>query len=368
MSIVKDRETSPYMSKSSNCHKVNSSLTAGAKVDLFRLMMRIRRFEERAVRSYQQGKIGGFCHVYNGQEAVGIGTISVLGSNDHVITAYRDHAHALAVGINMNEIMAELYGKYTGCSQGKGGSMHFFDPSKNFWGGHGIVGAQTALGTGIAFAVKYKKKKGACLCYLGDGAVNQGVLYESFNLASLWDLPVIFIIENNQFSMGTSQSRSSAGNPLARRAEGFDIQWAEVNGNDLYAVRESTSEALQRAYNDSRPTVLEMHTYRYRGHSMSDPDQTYRTKAEIEEFKTKYDPIKLFKLHLIKERSLTEEDVKTIDAAAKAEAEAAANFAEESRFPPASSIQDNVYWETDNPDQKTSKGTFFFNDIPAEDN
>ena len=355
-------------SKKADMQRVNESLSVDAKVELYRLMVRIRRFEERAVRSYQKGQIGGFCHVYNGEEAVGVGTISLLGSEDQVITAYRNHGHALAVGMNMNELMAEFYGKYTGCSEGKGGSMHFFDPKKNYWGGHGIVGAQTALGAGIAFAVKYQKKKGACLCYLGDGAVNQGVFYESLNLASLWNLPVIYIIENNQFSMGTSQERSSAGKPLAKRAEGFDIQWGEVDGNDLYEVRRATYEALQLAYNDSRPTVLEMHTYRYRGHSMSDPDQTYRTQEQIKEYKTKYDPIVLFQKKLVKEGVLDEYVVKNIDEEAKEEAEASTKFAEKSPFPPAQSMMDSVYWEMDNPEHKNSCGTMFFNQPPKEDN
>lgn len=366
---VKDFLKDEPMSKSpkkAQTHKVNDNLCDEAKLDLYRLMVRIRRFEERSVRSYQQGHIGGFCHVYSGEEAVGVGTISVLGPDDHVITAYRDHGHALAVGMNMNELMAEQYGKYTGCSSGKGGSMHFFDPKKNFWGGHGIVGAQTALGAGIAFAVKYNKKKGACLCYLGDGAVNQGVFYECFNLASLWNLPVVYIIENNQFSMGTDQARSSAGKPLAKRAEGFDIEWAEVNGSDLYAVREATSEALQRAYEKSRPTVLEIHTYRYRGHSMSDPDQTYRTKDQIADYKTNQDPITLYQAKLMDEGVLTDDLIKSIDSDAKKEVEAAAVFAEESPFPPASSMQDHVYWETDNPEHKTSEGTMFFNEIPED--
>lgn len=339
----------------------SAKFSAEEKKALYITMARIRRFEERAIRSYQQGKIGGFCHTYIGQEALAVGSISVLGPDDHVITAYRDHGHALAAGMGMNELMAEMYGKITGCSRGKGGSMHFFDPKRNFWGGHGIVGGQTPLGAGIAFALKYQNKKGACLCYLGDGAVNQGALFESLNLVSLWNLPIIYIIENNQYSMGTSQERSSAGKPLAKRGESFDIDWAEVQANDLYTVREATQVALERAHKKSRPTVLEMHTYRYRGHSMSDPDQTYRTKNEIEEYRKQHDPITLIEKRLKAEGVLDETQIKSIDQAARDEAEAAAKFADESAFPPVSDIQTNVYWETDHPDQKESKGTIFFN-------
>jgi pyruvate dehydrogenase E1 component alpha subunit len=200
-------------------HPVNARLTAADKLRIYRDMVRIRRFEERSVQVYQKGKIGGFLHLYIGQEAVAAGTVSLLGENDHIITAYRDHGHALAVGMSMNECMAELEGKVTGCSKGKGGSMHYFAPDKRYWGGHGIVGGQIPLGTGLAFALKYKGVKGCCLAFMGDGAVNQGAVHEAYNLAALWNLPVVFIIENNKYSMGTSQARSSAGEPLAKRAE-----------------------------------------------------------------------------------------------------------------------------------------------------
>lgn len=345
---------------------INKSLKPDSKIHLYRDMVRIRRFEERSVRSYQQGNIGGFCHTYIGQEAVAVGTISILGPDDQIISAYRIHGHALAVGMSMNECMAEMYGKVTGCSQGKGGSMHFMDPKKNFWGGHGIVGAQTPVGAGIAFALKYQKKKAACLCYLGDGAVNQGPFYEAMNLASLWNIPIIYVIENNQFSMGTSQGRSSAGKPLAKRAEGFAIDWAEVNGQDVYEVRSKTSEALERAYKLNRPTVLEIHTYRYRGHSMSDPDQTYRTKDDIQEYRDQYDCINLFKNKLLKEGVLTEEKVEAIDKQADDEVNAAIKFAEASPFPSEEAIYENVYWEEDHPEHKKSKGTMFFNKKPIK--
>src|SRR5271155_1494999 len=213
---------------------VNQALTPEQKVEFLREMYRIRRFEQVAMKQYQQGgKMGGFLHLYTGQESVAVGTISLLAQNDHVITAYRDHGHALAVSMSMEECMAELFGKATGCSKGKGGSMHFFAPDKNYWGGHGIVGGQTPLGLGLAYGLKYKGLKGAALCFLGDGAVNQGCFYESLNMASLFDLPVIYIIENNQYSMGTSLERSSAiRGCLAERAAGFAIDWDTGNGED----------------------------------------------------------------------------------------------------------------------------------------
>ncbi|HZP60638.1 MAG TPA: thiamine pyrophosphate-dependent enzyme, partial [Opitutaceae bacterium] len=242
---------------------VNRTLNADQKIGFYRTMVRIRRFEERCLRSYQHSKIGGFLHLYIGQEAVAVGCCSVMGENDHVITAYRDHGHAVAVGMPLNPLMAELYGKATGCSKGKGGSMHFFDPSRRYWGGHGIVGGQVPLGAGLAFALKHKGLKGAALTFLGDGAVNQGAVHEAYNLAALWDLPVVFFIENNGYSMGTSQARSSAGD-LARRAEAYGMAWGVCNGHDLYEVREVTDKFLRLAREQSKPSVLEIKTYRYR--------------------------------------------------------------------------------------------------------
>lgn len=338
----------------------NKNLTSEERVALYEQMVRIRRFEERSLRAYQQGHIGGFLHLYIGQEAVAVGSVSTMGDDDHVITAYRDHGHALAVGMNMDECMAELYGKKTGCSKGKGGSMHFFAPDKNFWGGHGIVGGQTPLGLGIAYSLKFNKKIGACLCFMGDGATNQGPFYESLNLASLWNLPVVYVIENNGYSMGTAESRHSAGEPLARRGMVFDIDWSVSHGHDIYEVRHTIKEALDRAHNESRPSVLEIVTYRYRGHSVADPDQTYRSKEEIEEYKKNKDPISLFKDKLISEGHLSEETSNEIDRQAKDEAEASADFALASPLPEPAELMDSVYWETDNPEHKTSEGTMFF--------
>ena len=341
----------------------NQNLSPDSKIELYEQMVRIRRFEERSLRAYQQGHIGGFLHLYIGQEAVAVGSVSAMSNDDHVITAYRDHGHALAVGMNMDECMAELFGKKTGCSKGKGGSMHFFAPDKNFWGGHGIVGGQTPLGLGMAYALKFNKKTGACLCFMGDGATNQGPFYESLNLASLWNLPVIYIIENNGYSMGTAEARHSAGEPLARRGDAFDIEWSVSHGHDLYEVRHTISEALERAHSESRPSVLEIITYRYRGHSVADPDQTYRSKEEIEEYKKSKDPINLFREKLLREGHLTEEVAAEIDTRAKEEAEASAEFAQASPYPEPEELMDDVYWETDNPEEKKSSGTMFFETI-----
>jgi pyruvate dehydrogenase E1 component alpha subunit len=339
---------------------INRDLTPDERVNLYEQMVRIRRFEERSLRAYQQGHIGGFLHLYIGQEAVAVGSVSALAEDDHVITAYRDHGHALAVGMNMDECMAELYGKKTGCSKGKGGSMHFFAPDKNFWGGHGIVGGQTPLGLGIAYALKFNKKTGACLCFMGDGATNQGPFYESLNLASLWNLPVIYVIENNGYSMGTAEARHSAGEPLARRGTAFDVAWSVSHGHDVYEVRHTINEALERAHKESRPSVLEIITYRYRGHSVADPDQTYRSKEEIEEYKKSKDPINLFKDKLISEGHLNVETAIEIDQRAKEEAAGSADFAQASPLPEPEELMDDIYWETDNPTDKTSEGTMFF--------
>lgn len=339
---------------------VNANLEAADKRELFRQMLRIRRFEERSLRSYQRGKIGGFLHLYIGQEAIAVGALSVAGEDDHCITAYRDHGHALMAGMSMRECMAELFGKSTGCSKGKGGSMHFFAPDKRYWGGHGIVAGQTPLGAGIAFALKYREIKGCCLCFMGDGAVNQGAFHESLNLAALWKLPVVYIIENNRYSMGTSQERSSAGIRLAKRAEGYDMAWGSCNGHAVYEVRAKTREAIERAHEHCLPTILEIDTYRYRGHSVSDPDKTYRSKDEVEEYRKLRDPITLFRDTLFAEGVIDEKTVKQMDEDIRGETEDAVNFADKSPFPQPGNIVDDVYWEADNPEEKHSKGTLFF--------
>src|SRR6516165_2003374 len=282
---------------------INRTLSKADKIKLLRDLCRIRRFEQTALKYYNLGRMGGFLHLYSGQEAVAVGTISLLGESDHVITAYRDHGHALAMGMSMTECMAELFGKATGCSKGKGGSMHFFAPDKRYWGGHGIVGGQTPLGAGIAYALKYKHIPGCCLCYLGDGAINQGAFHESLNLAALFQLPVVYIIENNGYSMGTSQKRSSAyKGSLAERAEAYNMAWDVFTGEDIYEVRNRTNIAIERARKTQQPTLLEIQTYRYYGHSVADANtKKYRTPDEIEEYKNNHDPLQIFGKNLLRE-------------------------------------------------------------------
>ncbi|MEN9022362.1 MAG: pyruvate dehydrogenase (acetyl-transferring) E1 component subunit alpha, partial [Verrucomicrobiales bacterium] len=331
---------------------------------ILRDIVRIRRFEQAALKQYTAGKMGGFLHLYNGQESVAVGTISLAGESDHIITAYRDHGHALAVGMSMNECMAELYGKATGCSKGKGGSMHFFAPDKNYWGGHGIVAGQTPLGAGLAYGLKYQGLKGACLCYLGDGAINQGAYHESLNLAALFDLPVIYVIENNGYSMGTSQKRSSAFKScLAERADGYNIAWDTVNGEDVYEVRAKTQVAMERAHEESRPTVLEISTYRYYGHSVADANsKKYRSPEEIKQYQEHHDPIVLWRKRLLEEGVLTEDQASEMDKEAKAEAKDAVKFAEESPFPEPKAILEDVYYEVDQGTEAGQTGKHFFND------
>lgn len=339
---------------------INASLSPEEKIELYRQMMRIRRFEERSLRAYQAKKIGGFLHLYIGQEAVAVGCCSLMGEHDHVITAYRDHGHAIAVGMDTKPLMAELYGKATGCSKGKGGSMHYFDPSNNYWGGHGIVGGQIPLGVGLAYGVKYQGNKGASMAFMGDGAVNQGAVHEAMNLAALWDLPCVFVIENNRYSMGTSQLRSSAGPGLAERAAGYGMHWQKCFGHDVYEVRDTMNQVLTLAREEHKPSVVEIDTYRYRGHSVADPDKTYRTREEIDEYRKNKDPLVVFQEILSNEGVLSDDLQKEIDQAARKEADTAADFAEASPFPTPDDIQDDVYWEADNPDQRTSKGRLFF--------
>jgi pyruvate dehydrogenase E1 component alpha subunit len=311
------------------------------KLALLRQMLLIRRFEEKAAQAFMQAKIKGFCHLYIGQEAVAVGTISALEADDAVITAYRDHGHALARGMTARECMAELFGKQTGCSKGKGGSMHFFSAEKHFYGGHGIVGGQTPLGTGIAFAQKYLGTNRVTLCYLGDGAINQGCFHEALNLAALWKLPVIFIIENNEYAMGTSVARSSAGEPLIKRADGYDMAGIVANGMDLDDVRAKTAEAVHLARTESQPTLMEIKTYRYRGHSMSDPGN-YRTREEIEKHKER-DPILIYRARLMDEGILTQEAFEKIDNEVHAEAQDAYDFADQSPEPAVEEIYDDIF-------------------------
>ena len=307
-------------------------------IDLYRKMFLIRRFELEAARLYTERKIGGFLHLYIGQEAVAVGATSVIEKADCVVTAYRCHGHYLAMGGGVKEGLAELLGKSTGCAKGNGGSMHFFDRSRNFFGGWGIVGAQLPLAAGIAFAQKYQESDGVTLCFLGDGAINIGSFHEALSLASLWKLPVVFIIENNHFAMGTPLSRTSSTEDLSIRALGYPMARDAVDGHDVFAVRSCIHAAVRRAREQKQPTLIEANTYRYRGHSMADPAK-YRTKEEVEAWKAR-DPIKVLGEKLdslgLQHKRLA------IDAEVEQELAAAAKFAEESPFPDPETVLDYV--------------------------
>src|ERR1700754_3692916 len=311
--------------------KGNGSANADLK-KFYADMLLIRSFEEKAGQLYGMGLIGGYCHLYIGQEAVVVGMQAAARPNDQVITAYRDHGHMLACGMDPNGVMAELTGRHSGYSKGKGGSMHMFSEEKRFYGGHGIVGAQIPLGTGLAFANKYRGNDGVCLTYFGDGAANQGQVYESFNMAELWKLPVVYIIENNQYAMGTSVARSSALTDFSKRGVSFNIPGVQVDGMDVEAVEAAGKEAMAYCRAGKGPIILEMKTYRYRGHSMSDPAK-YRSKEEVAEVREKRDPIEHFGKKLIERGVVNEEDLKQMDAAVKAQVIASAEFATESPEP-----------------------------------
>jgi pyruvate dehydrogenase E1 component alpha subunit len=310
----------------------------------YKQMLLIRRFEERAGQLYGLGLIGGFCHLYIGQEAVAVGIQSALTvGKDSVITGYRDHGHMLAYGIDPKLIMAELTGRAAGISKGKGGSMHMFSVEHGFYGGHGIVGAQVSLGTGLAFKHKYAGDGGVCVAYFGDGAANQGQVYESFNMAELWKLPIIFVIENNEYAMGTSVNRSSAEDQLYRRGESFRIPGLQVDGMDVLAVRGATERALEWVHAGKGPILLEMKTYRYRGHSMSDPAK-YRSREEVQSVRDKSDPIEHAKREL-EAMGIKEDDLKAIDKEIKAIVVEAADFAEQSPEPEAGELYTDVLVE-----------------------
>ncbi len=311
----------------------------------FESMLLMRKFEEKTGQLYGQQKIRGFCHLYIGQEAVVAGAISAMGPEDSMITSYRDHAHGLALGMSANSIMAEMYGKITGCSKGKGGSMHIFSKEHHFYGGHGIVGGQMPLGAGIAFAEKYKGTKNVNVCYMGDGAVRQGALNESFNMAMLWKLPVIFVCENNGYAMGTSVERTTNMTDIYKIGLGFDMPCAPVDGMDPVAVHNAMDEAIQRARNGEGPTFLEMRTYRYRGHSMSDPAK-YRTKEELEEYKAK-DPIEQVREVILKEKYADEAWITSVEEKVKEIVDESVKFAEESPWPDASELYKDVYVQSD---------------------
>jgi pyruvate dehydrogenase E1 component alpha subunit len=310
-------------------------------------MMLQRKFEEKAGQLYGQQKIRGFCHLYIGQEACSSGAVSALEKGDKYITSYRDHGQPLALGTSPNAIMAELFGKATGTTKGKGGSMHIFDKEVGFVGGHGIVGAQIPVGAGIGFAEKYKGTKNLCICYMGDGAVRQGAFHETFNLAMTWKIPVIFVVENNGYAMGTSVERSSNVKDLYTLAEAYDMPAEPVDAMDVEAVHESVSRAAARARKGDGPTYLEFKTYRYRGHSMSDP-QKYRTKEEVAEWKMR-DPIEMVKDRILKSSIATEDELEIINSKIKDQVIEAVKFAEESPYPTAEDAYKDIYMQEDYP-------------------
>lgn len=315
---------------------------AAEKMKLYKDMLLIRRFEERASQLYGMGLIGGFCHLYIGQEAVVTGIHSVQQPKDSIITSYRDHGQMLICGMDPKGVMAELTGRIGGYSKGKGGSMHMFSREKNFFGGHGIVGGQVPLGTGLAFAHQYNNDGGVCVCYLGDGAANQGQVAESYNMAALWKLPVFYVVENNQYGMGTSCARAIAGE-LYKRGEAYGIPGKRVDGMDVLAVREAALEALEYIRSGKGPMIVEFMTYRYRGHSMSDP-ATYRTKEEVEAMKAK-DPILRLRTHLLDAKLFTEAQIEEVEDEVKKAITEAAEFAQQSPEPDASELWTDVLVE-----------------------
>ena len=311
-------------------------------LELYHKMLLIRRFEEKAGQLYGMGYIGGFCHLYIGQEAVVVGIDSIKKNGDQNITSYRDHGHMLACGMDPRLVMAELTGRSTGYSKGKGGSMHMFSKSEGFYGGHGIVGAQVPIGAGIAFANKYKKNKHVCFTYFGEGAANQGQVYEAFNMASLWKLPVVFVIENNQYAMGTSMTRASSTEEMFARGMAFNIPGKAVNGMNVLEVAKNASSAADHCRSGKGPFILEMKTYRYRGHSMSDPAK-YRTREEVQKIREEKDPIDTLRSLLIEEHKVSEKEFKEIDSEIKAVVTEASDFALDSPEPNIEELWTDVY-------------------------
>jgi pyruvate dehydrogenase E1 component alpha subunit len=313
--------------------------------DLLYQMLLIRRVEERAAKAYSQGKIGGFCHLYIGQEAVGVGAISILEPQDHVISAYRSHGQYIARGGTAKGCLAELYGKAGGCTGGRGGSMHFYDAPKGFHGGWGIVGAHIPMAAGFAFASKYRGDRGVTICFFGEGAVNQGAWHEGLALAALWKLPVVFICENNYYAMGTPLERTTSTPDTSQKALGYNMARDSFDGADIFEVRRRVGEAVRRAREESLPTLIEIQTYRYRGHSMSDP-QKYRTKEEVEEHK-KQDSINMLAKYMTDTFGVTEAEHDALEKKVKAEVDEAEKFAEESPLPDLSTVMHYTYAEED---------------------
>jgi len=307
----------------------------------YRQMVLIRTFEQKCSELYQQGKIGGFLHLYIGQEAIAVGTINARKESDHLITAYRDHAHAIMAGTDVKYLMAEMLGKATGISKGRGGSMHLADVSKNYWGGYGIVGGHVPLGVGIALAEQYKGTDSAVLCYMGDGSTNIGYFHEALNLAGVWDLPVVFIVENNQYGMGTAVDRASAVPTMVEKAAAYGMKGKKVDGMNVFEVYNATEKALQAVRKGKAPQFLEMITYRFEGHSMGDPLR-YRTKEEVHKWQ-ETDPIGILEKRILDEVHATKEEMDALDEEVKLEIAAAVQFAEESPFPELDTLFDHIY-------------------------
>ncbi len=331
------------VSKADKAALKNSGFSSEEELHAYKDMLLIRRFEEKAGQLYGMGSIGGFCHLYIGQEAVVVGMQMAVKEGDQLITSYRDHGHMLACGMEARGVMAELTGRRDGYSHGKGGSMHMFSREKQFFGGHGIVGAQVPLGAGLAFANKYRGNDHVSLTYFGDGAANQGQVYETYNIASVWKLPVIFVIENNRYAMGTSAPRSTAKpEALGARGEAFGIPSEQVDGMDVRAVKEAGDRAVEHCRSGAGPYILEMMTYRYRGHSMSDPAK-YRAKEEVQKMREEHDPIEQVKARILKANFASEDDLKKIDADIRAVVTEAAEFAVASPEPDASALYTDIY-------------------------
>ena len=315
-------------------------------LELLRSMLLQRRFEERTAEAYALGKIGGFCHLYIGQEAVSTGTISMLRPDDYVITTYRDHGPALARGMTPRSIMAELFGRQDGCSRGKGGSMHLFDSNTNFLGGHGIVGGHVPLATGVGFAIKYRGGDQVIVCFMGESVVNTGAFHEALNMAGLWKLPCVFLIENNRYGMGTALERASAIHDIYERGAAYNMPRNQCDGQDVFAVRQAVGEAVERARKEQIPTLLEVRTYRFMGHSMSDAvSGTYRPKSELEEY-MKRDPITLLRAHMQEAGQLTDEQLQKLDEEIKAIVQDSWDFAEASPELPVEALYEDVYADT----------------------
>jgi len=318
-----------------------SEFSKDEDIAAFRDMLAIRRFEEKAGQLYGMGLIGGFCHLYIGQEAVVVGMKMAQTEGDQVVTSYRDHGHMLATGMDPNGVMAELTGRSGGYSRGKGGSMHMFSREKNFYGGHGIVGAQVSIGTGLAFANKYRENGKVAVTYFGDGAANQGQVYESFNMAKLWKLPVIYVVENNRYGMGTSYTRASSTTDFSQRGRSFDIPGEQVDGMDVRAVRAAGQRAVEHARSGEGPYILEMQTYRYRGHSMSDPAK-YRSKEEVQKMRDEHDPIEQVRKRVLEKKWASEDDLNKVDKDIKAVVNAAADFASHDSEPDPSELWTDI--------------------------